>query len=185
MENLFILMVPAGLILFFVGGRWMYAALKSKEIIKFPLDNQKQEFRVDKPGLFSFSLIGGGYVKNSGGFRASVKRKEYHIKVESHEPFIKAIIMKNWRIGVEYLHFKISDSGIYIVEIDGVKDLVIKGSILKIKQLYQRSIPSKYIEVSIRETIPPTKQLFGIIFFVLGANITAWGIILGLNLNIS
>lgn len=165
----------------FVGAKWTFKLFKAKEIIVFPLIELKKEFEIKKPGLYTLCIIGGGYVKNSGSFRALVKCKDTQEIIDIKENFIQPRFPKNWKMGVDYLQFKISNYGIYKVEIENAKDLIVKKSMLKAKQIFQSPLPVENIEISIKETIPIGKKLFGIVFLVLGVNMSAWGIMLGIN----
>jgi hypothetical protein len=181
MQILFIVLGLIGLTMTFFGAKWTFKSFKSKEIIGFPLNELEKEFEIIKPGLFTLCIIGGGYVNNTGSFRALVKRKENQKVIDLKENFMKPRFRKNWKMGVEYLQFKISNSGLYNVEIENAEDLIVKKSMLKTKQIFQSRLPIENIEVSIKETIPIGKKLFGIIFLVLGVNMSAWGIMLGIN----
>lgn len=176
-----ILFLVLGLILTFFGVKWTFKSFKGKEIIGFPLSELKKEFEIIKPGLFTLCVVGGGYVDNSGNFRTLVMRKDNQKIIELKENILKPRFRKNRKMGVEYLQFKISHVGLYKVEIENAEDLVVKKSMLKTKQVFQSPLSVEKIEISIKETIPISKKLFGIIFLVLGVNMSAWGIMLEVN----
>lgn len=181
MQILFIVLGLIGLTMTFFGVKWTFKSFKAKEIIGFPLSYLKKEFEIIRPGLFTLSIVGGGFVDNSGSFRVLVKRKDNQKVIDLKENFMKPRFSKNWKIGVEYLQFNISHPGLYKVEIENAEDLVVKKSMLKTKQVFQSPLPVENIEISIRETIPISKKLLGIIFLVLSVNMSAWGIMLGIN----
>lgn len=165
----------------FFGAKWTFKSLKAKEIIGFPLAEREKEFEIKNAGLFTLCIIGGGYVNNSGSFRVQIKGKDNQRTVYLKENFIKPKFRKNWKMGVEYLQFNISNYGLYKVEIGNPEDLIVKKSMLKIKRMFQSPLPIENIEILIKETVPISKKLFGIIFLVLGVNLSAWGIMLGIN----
>ncbi len=169
------------MIMTFFGVKWTLKSFKTKEIICFPLNEKEKEFEIINIGLFTFSVLGGGYVNNSGNFLATIKSKDNQKRIDLKENYIKTRFRKNWKIGVEFLQFKISNTGFYKVEIKNPEDLIVKKSMLKIKQIFQSPLPVENIEILIKETIPTRKKLFGIIFLVLGVNLSTWGILLGIS----
>ncbi|SFU65406.1 hypothetical protein SAMN05216480_111123 [Pustulibacterium marinum] len=181
MQILFIVLGFIGLTMTFFGVKWTVTSFKAKEISCFPFNNLKKEFEIKRPGQYTLSIIGGGFVGNTSNFHISVKTKDHQKIVDYEENFMRPRFRKNGKIGVEYLQFKISDSGLYKVEIENPEDLIVKKSIVKTKQFFQAPLAVENIEISIGETIPISKKLFGIIFLVLGVNISVWGIILGIN----
>jgi hypothetical protein len=94
---------------------------------------------------------------------------------------MKSRIRKNWKVRVEYLQFKISRAGLYKVKTENVEDLIVKKSMLKTKHVFQSPLRIENIVASIKKTIPISKKLYGIIFLVLGVNMSAWRITLGIN----
>jgi hypothetical protein len=88
-------------------------------------------------------------------------------------------IRKNWKVWAEYLQFKISREGLYKVKI--VEDLIVEKSMLKTKHIFQSPLRIENIAASIKKTIPISKKFYGIIFLVLGVNMSAWRITLGIN----
>jgi hypothetical protein len=55
---------------------------------------------------------------------------------------------------------------------------------LKTMQLVESKEPIENLRVLIKETIPIRRKLLGIIFLILGANMSAWGITLSINPNL-
>lgn len=181
MQALFIVFGIIGLIMIFFGAKWTWKSVKAKEIVNFPFIESKKEFEIKNIGLFSLCILGGGSVNNSGCFQVQIKDRDNQRIVELKENTMKPRFRKNWKMGVEYFQFKISKNGWYKIEIKNPKDLVVKQSTLKIKQVFQYPVPTESLEVLIKETIPNSKKLFGILLLVLGVNISAWGIMLGIN----
>jgi len=179
MQILFLALGLVGFIITIFGARWNFRSFQTKEIIGFSIIELEKEFVIKKPGLFTICIIGGGYLNNNDNFRILVKSKENQKVIDLKENCIKPRFRRNCKIGIEYRQFSISDSGIYKVEIENVKDLIVKKSMLKTKQIFQSPLPIKNIEVLIKETIPISKKLLGIVFFILGLNMFFWGIILG------
>ncbi len=165
MQILVIVMGVVGIILLFFGIKWSWKSLKAKEIIQFPFSQDQTQFKIEKTGLFSLCILGGRYLANSGGFGAQIFRK-------------------NMKMGVEFFHFTISQSGGYILHLENQEDLIVKTSMIKIKQLFQSPQLTENLQVLIKETIPVGKRIMGIIFLVLGVNMTAWGIMLGIYPNL-
>lgn len=170
-----------GLTMLFFGLKWSLKSFKSKKIIEFPILDSVKEFEIINPGLYSFCIIGGGYVHNSEGFKTLISNVGSQKSIDLEENIIKPRFRKNWKMGVEYLQFKINNIGNYKIEIQNPEKLIVKKSMLKTKQIFQSNQLMENIEILIKETIPVKKKLFGILFLVLGVNMSAWGIMLTLN----
>ncbi len=181
MQIIFIILSLIGFTLTFFGVKWTYRSFKAKEIVGFPLIMKEQEFEISKPGLFALCIIGGGHVKNSGNFRVLIINTIDQKVIDLKENFMKPRFRKNWKIGVEILNFKVSNSGHFKVQIENAEDLIVKKSMLITERFFQSSLSIRNIEVMIKETIPVSKRLFGIIFLVVGVNMSAWGVMLGFN----
>ena len=133
--------------------------------------------------IFAFCIIGGGYARNSNNFQVQIKRKDDEQIVNLKKTFIKPRVLKNNKIGIEYLQFNISNSGVYKIKIKNPEGLIVKESILKFGLIFKSNPPVKNIEILIKETTPIIKQFFGIIFLVLGLNLFMWSVILAINLD--
>jgi hypothetical protein len=181
MQILFIILGVIGLAMTFFGVKWTLKSFRAKTIEIFPLIELRKEFEIIRPGLFSICIIGGGHVNNTGSFQVSVQHKDNKKTIDLKENYMKPRFHKKWKTGVEYFSLKIENCGIYKVEISNPEDLIVKQSINKSQHVFQSPLPIENIEISIKETVTISKQLFGIIFLTLGVNMSIWGIMLGIN----
>jgi len=169
MQILFILMGIVGLAMLFFGIKWSIESVRSKALVRFPLDNRTQEFELMDEGLYTFCILGSRFVGNSASYTTSLSNIENKEKVELVQNFLKPKFRVGWKIGIEYQNFRIRKSGQYKLELGNPNSL--KGN-------------SSNLEGMIKKTIPVSKKIFGIIFLVLGMNMSAWGIMLGINPNL-
>ena len=183
MQILFIVTGIIGLTMFFFGVKWFLKSFNSKEIIEFPfLDNHK-EFEIKNTGLYTIQILGAAQITNSGQFTIRLINKDNQKNIALKDYFLKPRFRKNWKIGIEYLHFKITESGNYIIKLENQNSFVAKKSMLKINSPFQQNKPSNNLKIIIKEAITPSKKLLSILFLVLGVNISFWGILLTINPN--
>ena len=176
-------MGAVGLTMLFFGIKWSIQSVRPKAIVQFSLGDKEQNFVFSDEGLYTFCVLGAGYI-NTGEFEVRLSNQASKNEIEMLENFMKPRFRKDWKIGVEYLNFRIKIPGEYKLELINPESLTAKKSMLKAKQLLKSPIPATNLEGMIKKTIPISKKLFGIIFLVLGVNMSAWGIMLGINPNL-
>ncbi|KKN91414.1 hypothetical protein LCGC14_0217470 [marine sediment metagenome] len=160
----------------FFGAKWL---LRSKAIVKLPIAEKIKNFTINRSGLYSVCILGGGYLKTSVGFKILISKSNSQEKIRLKENFLKWRFRKNREIGVEYLHFEIENIGEYHIEIQNPENLTVKKS----RSILQSDKPIQSVEILIKESVSVAKKLFGVIFLVLGVNISFWGIMLAINPN--
>jgi hypothetical protein len=106
MQVLFILMGAAGLTMLFLGIKWSIQSVRPKAIVQFSLTDKEQNFILRDEGLYTFCILGAGYI-NIGEFKARLSNQASKNEIEMVENLIKPRFRKNWKIGVEYLNFRI------------------------------------------------------------------------------
>ena len=71
-------------------------------------------------------MVGGGYIDNPASFiiiRLIHQASQNQIEVK--ENIIKPRIRKNWVMGIEYLQFRISQEGEYILKLENPEELIV------------------------------------------------------------
>lgn len=183
MQILFLLMSFVGMILLFFGVKWIVKLFQLKDVVEFPIVEGIKEFEINKTGLYAVCIVGGAYIKYSEGFNIQILNVQNGKQLDLKENSLKPIFRKKVGTGVEYLQFNIQHIGRYKIEIHHAEKLIVKKSMLKIKQLFpSQSLDS--IEILIQGKMPVGEYISGIVFLVLGANMALWGVILGINPNL-
>ncbi len=176
MQILYLIIGLIGLIMVFFGAKWL---LRSKTIVNLPIAEKTNNFTINRSGLYSVCILGSAYIKSSVGFNILISKSNSQENIKLKESFLKWRFFKNWNIGVEYLHFKIENIGDYHIEIQNPENLMVEKS----TSFFQLGKPIQSVEILIKESVSTAKKLFGVIFLVLGVNISFWGIMLAINPN--
>ena len=169
-----------GLAMLFAGAKWSVESFKSNDIVEFPIIDKLKEFEIIKSGLYAVCIVGGFYVHNLAGFKTSIFNIHNQKQIDLKEPNLKFRFRKKWKVGIEHLHFRIIEAGRYKIEIQLPEKLTVKESMLTTKQPFQSSQPIENIEVLIKGIVPLGKKILGIVFLVLGVNLSVWGILLSI-----
>ncbi len=169
MQVLFILMGIVGLTMLFVGIKWSIESIRPKPLVRFPLSERTQEFELKDEGLYAFCILGSRFVGYPSSYTSSLSNMENEEKIKLVQNFLKPKFRVGWKIGIEYQNFKIRKPGKHKLVLGDPNFL--RGN-------------SSNLEGMIKKTVTVTKKLFGIIFLVLGMNMSAWGIMLGINPNL-
>jgi len=164
MQILYLAIGLIGLTMTFYGAKWL---LRSRTIISFQKAEREKEFNIAIPGLYSVGIIGGGHFKKSGNDEFQISNIKNQQLIELKESYLKWRFRKNWKMFVEYRQFEIDDIGNYKIEIQNHKG--------------QSNQPMRNNQIIITESVKMLKRFLGIIFLVLGVNISFWGIILTIN----
>ena len=180
MQLLFICLGLVGIGMTALGIKWVYKSNFSKTIVRFPISKLTQEFRIETPGLYSINIVGGGSVRNKGHFKMRIVDVKNGHNITIKDNFIKPRMRLDWKMAVELSQFEIYDPGHYRIDIEGLDGLVVKKSMLFVKNRFHSPEDLKNIEVWIKETISNLQKVLGIIFLVFGANLSIWGILLGI-----
>jgi hypothetical protein len=70
-------------------------------------------------------LVGGGYIDNPASFRIRLIHQASQNQIDVKENIIKPRIRKNWVMGIEYLQFRISQEGEYILKLENPEELIV------------------------------------------------------------
>lgn len=147
------------LVMIFYGAKWL---LRTKIIFSFPITEGIKQFTVKNKGTHSI-CVRKGYFEKSMKYILPILRNFSGDYMESKENFLKWRFRKKGIMYVEHSFFNASEIGTYCIE----------SKISKQNEL-----------IMTKETVPATKKLLGILFFVFGINGSFWGIMLSINPNV-
>ena len=143
----------------FYGAKWL---LRTKIIFSFPITEGIKQFTIKNKGTHSICTR-KGYFERSMKYNIPILRNSGGDYIESKENFLKWRFRKKGIMYVEHSIFNANETGTYSIESEISKrnDLIL-----------------------IKETVPATKKLLGILFLVFGVNGSFWGLMLSINPNI-
>ena len=165
----------------FFGVKWILKTLKAKEIIEFPLMEGERDVEIKRTGLFALYILGVRSVDYSPHFKIKIENRENGKTVTSKENAVQMRFHKKQKMGIEYLNFSISMIGVYKIKIEKPENLIVKQTMLRTIIPFQSSSPIENIQLLIKETVPISQKILGIIFLIVGLNLSTWGIMLGIN----
>lgn len=169
-----------GVGMFIYGVKILYKIYTTKDILQFNLNDNLNKIIIYKEGYYSINLIGGfGIISNPLNVIINSLNEKEKIVVTSNSR--NYTFLKKWKRAIELYQFEIKSIGEYEVSIKNYEKLILKKSQLKIYQFFEKKQKISNIKVLIKETVPNSIKIKGIICLTLGANIGAWGIILGIN----
>ncbi|GAK97898.1 hypothetical protein JCM19294_1520 [Nonlabens tegetincola] len=178
MQLTFILIGTIGLLLLIYSIRILIKSRKNKLVAEFTLDSESKEIQLDSNVLYSLSFLGAGFIDDQGKFRAELKSESGNL-VKLNKTFPNYRFRKNGKLGLEYWHFSIDNSGKYILTFENLNDLIAKHSMLISKRMFQKEISPNNIKILLKEAVSTKNRLFSIVGLVIGVNALIWGILIG------
>ncbi|WP_127845678.1 hypothetical protein [Psychroflexus aestuariivivens] len=179
MQIVYFLVAVVGLAMFIWGSLVLIKVFKNKTISELDLTGKPNKIKLDKSGLYSICVVGGGYIKNRGNFAAEIKINDKGIPFSETIP--KFRFRFKGRLATEYYKFKVKEVGEYSISIKNISDLEVKESMLFTKRLIQNKVPINYINLIVKRTTSNLRFISGLLMAIFGFNISGWGIILAFN----
>jgi len=116
------------------------------------LTDENQIINFSKKGKYKLLFIGGFYVKNKGHFKINIKNEKTNEFLNIKIPFLKVREFIGFKRAVHYANFEIQNEGNYIINFENIDNLIIKKSMLLLKNIiFPFAISSKSIIVEIRK----------------------------------
>lgn len=147
-------------------------------ITAFKFENASHEFEVEKPGYYSISILGAGFVREVQ--RAIIKLTLNNgdtLEVEVNK--IAPRFSKENRIGIEYWGFSTSNIGRYFITFSNMEHVEAKSSMLRSKRLFESPIDHSKLKIIIHQSIQPFHKLISIVSLILGVGLVLFGILVG------
>ncbi len=178
MQILFILVGILGLIMIFFGSKLLIKR-RNKIIAELKLTSSENQINFENPGLYSISIVGGGYAKNIANFKIKILSSSFQL--DAVEKKNKLRFHYKGRLATEFYQFEIVETGIYKFLFKAIEDLEVKESMLASKRLFQKKLPLENIGIVVREASPNWTYIVGLTLTIIGLQIMLLGITLVLN----
>lgn len=147
-------------------------------IAVFNFEDASHEFEVEKPGYYSISILGAGFVREVK--RVMIKLALNNgdaIEVDANK--IAPRFTKDKRIGIEYWGFSTNNAGRYNITLTNLEHLEAKSSMLRSKRLFESPIEHSKLRIFLHQSIRPLNKLISIVSLILGVGLIVSGILLG------
>lgn len=153
--------------------------LKSRSInpvATFKFEDASHEFQLEKPGYYSISILGAGFVREVQ--RAIIKltlKNDHTLQVGVNK--IAPRFSKETRIGIEYWGFLTDDTGRCLITFSNMEHVEAKSSMLRSKRLFESPIDHSKLQIIIHQSTQPFYKLTSIVSLILGTGLVLLGVL--------
>lgn len=146
-----------------------------KPIAVFRFEDATHQFEIDKPGYYSISVLGAGFIH-------LVQRVA--IKITSDDSDASNVLIRHVTFfstteGRKEIHcwgFSISHAGKYILKISNLDQIDAYSSMLRSKRLFESPVDHSKLRILIHQSVKPTYQLAAMLALILAINLIFHGI---------
>jgi hypothetical protein len=145
-------------------------------IAVFNFEDASHEFKIQKPGYYSISILGAGFVREVE--RVIIKLtldNSNSLEVDVNK--IAPRFTKDKRIGIEYWGFSADSIGRYIITLSNLQHVEAKSSMLRSKRLFESPIDHSKLRIFIHQSIPPLHKLISIVSLIFGTGLIVFGLL--------
>ncbi len=146
------------------------------KIAVFNFEDASHEFKIEKPGYYSISILGAGFVRE-------VERVVIKLTLDnsnSPEVGVNKIVprfIKEKQMGIEYWGFSTDSIGWYFITLSNLEHVEAKSSMLRSKRLFESPIDHSNLRIFIHQSIPPLHKLISIVSLIFGTGLIVFGLL--------
>lgn len=146
-----------------------------KPIAVFRFEDATHQFEIDKPGYYSISVLGAGFIH-------LVQRVAIKITSDDSDASnvrIRHVTFFSTTEGRKEIHcwgFSISHAGKYILKISNLDQIDAYSSMLRSKRLFESPVDHSKLRILIHQSVKPTYQLAAMLALILAINLIFHGI---------
>ena len=142
----------------------------------FNLEDNSHEFEIERPGYYSISILGAGFVRELQ--RVTIKltlNNVYDLEVGVH--MIAPRFRKDSRMGIEYWGFSTSGIGRCTITLSNMEYIEAYDSMLIPQRVFESPIDHSKLKVIIHPSLPPIHKVASVFSLILGVWLVVAGIL--------
>jgi len=150
-------------------------------IAVFNLEDNSHEFEIQRPGYYSISILGAGFVRELQSVASKLILNDLDdLEVGVH--LLAPRFRKDGRMGIEYWGFSTSGIGRCTITLSNMKYIEAYDSMLMPERMFESPVDHSRLKVIIHPSAQPLYKYISVVSLVLGVWLVVIGILVGLDI---